>query len=135
MARFSTGLTTAFNVNSINAETTGWQINGGLEQKWFAVGKSTLYAEYGDVEAQADWRQSFAPLTVSVDGTVGYTYWGLGVVQAVDAAAMDVYATIRFYEFDASLSGSATNGVNTLSGNIDAGQDATVGQVGARIRF
>jgi predicted porin len=129
------GLTSTFNVSSISAETTGWQINGGLERKWFEIGKSTLYAEYGDVEAEAEWAQTFAPVSVSVNGSVGYTYWGLGVVQSIDAAAMDVFATVRFYEFDASLSGSATNGVDTLSGNINAGQDATVGQIGARIKF
>lgn len=129
------GLTTAFAVNSIDAETTGWQINGGLEQKWFSVGKTTLYAEYGDVEAEAQWSQTFAPVSVSVDGAVGYTYWGLGAVQSIEPAAMDLFATVRFYEFDASLSGSLTDGVDTLSGNINAGQDVTIGQVGARIKF
>jgi predicted porin len=129
------GLTNALKLNAIDGETTGWQINGGVEQKWFSTGKTTFYAEYGDVEAEASWSQAFGPLSVKANATTGYTYWGLGAVQSIDAAAMDIYATLRFYEFENDLSASATDGVDTLSGNLGLDQDATVGQIGARIRF
>lgn len=129
------GLTSLFNVNGIDAKTTGWQINGGIEQRWFAVGKTTLFGEYGDVSADADWNDTFRNYTVSANGSLGYTYWGFGAVQSVNDAALDLYANVRFYQFDAGLGASVTDGVDTLSGDIGASQDATVGMVGARIRF
>jgi len=86
-------------------EEVFWHLNAGIEQKWFALGKTTVFgmvSEYDDaVEASA---QS----------------WGLGVVQKIDAAAMDLFISYRSYELD--------NGAG-----VESDFDAVVG--GGRIKF
>lgn len=60
-----------------------WQLQGGIETKLFAVGKSTFYGEFGEIDID------------SMDDNADL--WGLGFVQAVDAAAMDLYIGYRAY--------------------------------------
>lgn len=82
----------------------GWQLTGGLEQKWFSVGKTTAFAEWGKI--------TFDP---SGGGSESFDYGGLGLVQAIDAAAMDLYVSGR---------------------RIDLGdENATVVTAGARVKF
>lgn len=83
----------------------GWSFQGGMEQKWFAVGKTTVYGEW-------------AKMTADFGPSIDLPYWGLGVVQSVDAAAMDLYIGWRQYDLgDAGID------------NLD-----TV-MAGARVRF
>lgn len=63
----------------------GWSFQGGLEQRWFSIGKTTAYGE---------WAKMTADFGTSID----LPYWGLGVVQAVDSAAMDLYLGWRQYD-------------------------------------
>jgi predicted porin len=69
-----------------------WQVRGGIERNWFGIGNTTLFAEYGDHKLK----------TFSVDST----FYGVGMVQAIDAAAADVFIAYRAYDiggvFDAS---------------------------------
>jgi predicted porin len=78
-----------------------WQLQGGIETKLFAVGKSTFYAEYSELDTDLLADKS--------------ELWGLGFVQAVDAAAMDLYIGYRSYSI------------------VD--EDVGVLQAGARIKF
>jgi len=83
-----------------------WQLHGGVEERWTDLGKTTIYAEYGDVKFDG------------ADDSL--KIYGLGVVQAVDAAALDVYLAWRRYEADGLIE--------------DASHlDTVIG--GARIRF
>lgn len=89
-------------------DTEGLSIQAGLEQKFTALGKTTLFGEYGQV---------------TIDGPGGFNvidldYYGGGIVQNIDAAAMSVYLSIRQYSEDDILT-----------------DDATVGIVGAKIGF
>jgi hypothetical protein len=63
-------------------------VHGGIEQKFIALGKTTLYGEYGEQENG---------LVNALAGTSGSTmsFWGLGVVQNIEAAAMDMYLFYR----------------------------------------
>lgn len=82
-----------------------WQVQGGIEQKFFSAGDTTIYAEYADMN-----------LSNGIDASP--KIWGFGIVQQIDAAAMDIYAGYRNYKLDF------------------AGDDtADVFQVGARIKF
>jgi predicted porin len=65
-----------------------WYVHGGIEQKFIALGKTTLYGEYGEQENG---------LVNALAGTSGSTmsFWGLGVVQNIEAAAMDMYLFYR----------------------------------------
>lgn len=57
---------------------------GGIEQKFVSIGKTTLYGEY---------------MQVRIDGMSDEpNMYGLGVVQAVDAAALDLYLAWRRYD-------------------------------------
>lgn len=78
-----------------------WQVQGGIETKLFAVGKSTFYAEYGELDVDLVDEQP--------------ELWGLGFVQAIEPAAMDLYVGYRSYSI--------------------ADEDVDVIQGGARIKF
>jgi predicted porin len=62
-----------------DADATAWHLTGGVERKLSEIGATTLFAEYGKLDV----------LGVSGDG------FGLGIVQAVDAASMDLFAAYR----------------------------------------
>lgn len=85
-------------------EMNGWQGQGGLEERWSSLGKTTLFAEFGELEIEG----------VSSN----FRLYGLGVVQAIDGSAMDIYASWRQYD-------------------LDAGADSALNlyMLGARIRF
>lgn len=86
---------------------TFWFVSGGLERKWFTVGKTTLFGMGGKEKARDDDSASF---------------WGLGAVQAIDAAAMDLYISYRSYDLSGDL----------VDPNLDE-FDTVV--AGARIKF
>lgn len=86
-------------------EEAFWFLSGGLERKFFALGKTTLFGMGGEYEAQND---------------ASATYWGLGAVQKIDAAAMDLYISYRSYDLD--------NG-----GPVESDFDTVV--AGGRIKF
>lgn len=88
---------------------TGWHLQGGVEQKFFSLGKTTVYGEYGQFnldDLDDDPSTDLAP-----------TIWGFGVVQNIEGASFDLYGTVRM------IDGDTTD------------LDATIGMAGARIRF
>ena len=88
-----------------------WMIQGGITKNWFGMGNTSLYGELGNAE---DYARSTAVLNTSdVD------FFGLGAVQQIDAAAMEVFLGWRRFEVD-------RNGVS---------QDLDLVHGGARIRF
>jgi hypothetical protein len=102
-------------------DTTLWYVQGGISKNWFGLGNTVLYGEYGRVE------DGLATLTSS-EATV----WGLGVVQHIDAAAMELYLSYRRY------SGEATDVIEVDEQSVTRHRDANDFDVvvgGARIRF
>ena len=95
--------------NGVNG--TFWFAQGGIERKWLPYGATTVYVEYGSYE------------DVAVAGTTA-DMWGLGVVQHIDAASMDVYAQARFWDTED----------NSLAGVTDGGDLSTI-LIGAHITF
>jgi predicted porin len=85
-----------------------WFVQGGLERKWLPYGTTTIYAEYGNYEDV-------------VDAGTKADMWGLGVVQHIDAAAMDIYAQARFW--------------STEEDALNSDGDLTAIMVGSRIQF
>jgi hypothetical protein len=67
---------------------TGWQGQGGVEQRWNPLGKTTIYAEYGQLDLG------------NLAGDASPTFMGLGVVQNIENVAMDLYLSGRRYELD-----------------------------------
>ncbi len=116
---------------------TFWQVRGGIERNWFGLGKTTLFGEVmnfegapisngGFVAADAGLSTAFAGQTLTGSDI---SVWGLGVVQSVDAAAMDLYLTFRNHELDLK---SSANGVDA---NKIAVRDYQAVTFGGIIRF
>ena len=106
---FVTGSAGTRDADDFADEEHFWFVSGGIEQKWNSLGKTTLFGMGGE---QEDSRDRTA------------TFWGLGVVQKIDAAAMDLFVSYRHYELDGGTVG--------LFGPEDQ-FDTVVG--GARIKF
>ena len=82
-----------------------WYLQGGVERRWFASGATTIYGEYGDYDDFALGARRAANTTDSVAAgafirSSEATRWGFGVVQSYDAAALDLYANVQFWDFD-----------------------------------
>jgi hypothetical protein len=101
-----------------------------------------LYGEYARVE---DGVQSTTNTVAGgsrnangVDASSEATVWGLGLVQHIDAAAMEVFLSYRHYDGSVSRFSYTTGSVEkddlkTFTGGGDSEMDVVMG--GARIRF
>jgi hypothetical protein len=93
-----------------DAESTFWSLEGGIEQKFIPLGKTTLFGQYYDYEGGSNAQRQFNGLNVANQDLQMY---GGGVVQGIDAAAMQLYLYYRHYEADLSLVNNAGVGVAT----------------------
>jgi hypothetical protein len=118
-----------------------WWVDGGIQKNWTGWGATTFYGEYGHLDSGTEGllassaypalgpsaTGAFAPGSIVTDSEV--TWWGLGTVQKIDAAAMDVYLAYRHYDADATISGGPAN---QIPGGLE---DFWAIQGGARIQF
>ena len=128
-------------------DTKFWYLAAGLSKNYFGPGNSVFYGEYGKIEdgatglllsATSGFTQTnpAAACPAATPGNCFVTaseasYWGVGVVQFIDAAAMELYLSYRNYSVDelmVTINGGAT------SSNA-AGGDFQMIMSGARIRF
>jgi hypothetical protein len=110
-----------------NDEDEHWYFQAGVERNFFGIGKSAIYGEVFKGETGAglnsgDIRQVSAadPLavgTVSAFAPAGtfaaiaeseVDVWGVGFVQSIDAAAMDLYLGFRNYSGEVTTVGANT---------------------------
>jgi hypothetical protein len=118
-------------------DTTLWYVNAGISKNWTGLGNTVLYGEYANVEdGVQSTTNSAAGGSKNVGGTGAFgseaTVWGLGVVQHVDAAAMEVFLAYRHY--DGSTDAFVTGGEIPIA-VPSASSDFDVVMGGARIRF
>ena len=129
-------------------DTTLWWVDAGIQQNWTGWGATTFYGEYGQVSDGITGLVAAAPgtsggLILSGLGPVGargvvadseMTWWGVGAVQKIDAAAMDVYLAYRQYTADVRMGPSANvdGGAVQIPGGLE---DIWYIQAGARIQF
>ncbi|MBA2127792.1 porin [Hyphomicrobium methylovorum] len=103
-----------------------WFIQAGIQQKWTPLGKTTVFGDYRNDNAGSNLDKSF-----TVDGASGYVhnsdlkFIGAGVIQTIDAAAMDLYVIYRHAEGDVTNSANATVELD----------DFDMVMTGARIQF
>jgi hypothetical protein len=117
---------------AIDLDGDGWAVTAGIEQKFFSLGRTTFFGEYGTADAAVTMDLSgFCGVSCGLYADGEVTYYGGGIVQNIEAAATDLYATVRFYEVDAGVGGHF--GPN--SGGVNVGTDGTVFVGGARIKF
>ncbi|MBU2531566.1 MAG: porin [Alphaproteobacteria bacterium] len=92
-----------------------WAIYVGIERKWSPLGKTNIWGSYGESDSEI---RSQGDLDV----------FSIGVVQNIDAAAMELYITYRNIDATGTQIGGARDG-EFVSGDVD------LLQLGARIRF
>jgi hypothetical protein len=97
-----------------------WYITGGIEKKFLSYGATTLYAEYGDYEGSFQISKG----SLGTTGEAEASKFGIGVVQAFDSAALELYVHYEHWEADV---GDADGGIET--------EDMDVVLTGARIKF
>ena len=88
-----------------------WMIQGGITKNWFGLGNTSFYGEYGNAEDYAK--------ATGIANTSNVDFYGVGVVQQIDAAAMEMFLGWRRFETE-------RNG---------AALDLDLVHGGARIRF
>ena len=100
-------------------------VSGGIEQKFFPVGKSTFYGEYfegkyGATVTSAGAATAFNPVNLGVAAAAGniassnISFYGVGFNQSIDAAAMDIYVAYRNYDFDVKSTTGAKASLNDI---------------------
>lgn len=124
----------------------------GIEKKWHELGKTTLFAQYyhndggsqdrtvievlpdfawNDVTATAAGSPGNGPSNGDLQSSELQSY-GLGIIQGIDNAAMNVYLVYRHYEGDLLTTGVAGNGFTGTKFELD---DLDVAMSGAIIKF
>jgi predicted porin len=107
-------------------DTTLWYVQAGISKNWTGLGRTVFYGEYARVENGAE---NFSNAGFAVTGIPAIEttaeVWGLGVVQHIDAAAMELFLSYRRYSAGFDDIPSAILSINDM--------DMVVG--GARIRF
>ncbi len=110
--------TTLFSVRGADDEQTFWSTQAGIEKKWTALGKTTVYGEYYHYEGGGNTRTLSSTFAGTANAaavvSTGVESYGLGVAQGIDAAAMTLYLSYRHVEGDISV-------VNTAGGVAAAG--------------
>ena len=85
-------------------DLTFWYLAGGVRRNFTGFGDTVLFGEYSEHNgalAQAGFiagNAALHPFSVDSEATV----WGLGAVQYVDAAAMEVFVTYKNYSLETS---------------------------------
>lgn len=121
-------LTAANAVSAGEVDDFDWfYVRGGLKRKWFAIGSTSIYGEYSEGYDGLNGRAE-AGFAEVADSEV--EVFGFGIVQNIDAAALELYAGYRHFEAD--ISGIAAAGGPVTNGSFE---DLDVAWTGARIRF
>jgi predicted porin len=95
------------NDNPARDNTTLWYVQGGIAKNWTGLGNTVVYGEYTQIDN-------------AFDNISDSTVFGVGIVQHIDAAAMELFLAYRQYSAD--------------WGNVSA-NDFDIVMGGARIRF
>ena len=109
-------------------------IKAGIRQKWTTLGHTVLYGEYGE-------NNDKTTVALHAGGVTGsnITQWGVGLVQDIDAAAMQTWLIYRNFSAEQSCKVGATNadcvaGVAGKAGKVGF-QDIDIFKVGGLITF
>ncbi len=126
------------NVNA-DDEHTFYGVTAGIQQRFNLLGKTTIFGEYFDHDGGANDRT--IDIGDAVNTAAGFAnasnilasdvkVYGFGIVQKIDAAAMELYTVYRHIEGDATLLEQGTG--NTANVSFE---DLDVVMSGARIKF
>lgn len=105
-----------------NLNQANWHSHFGIKKNWTGLGHTTLYGEY----IKHNSASTLDETTWGLNGGNSATAYGAGIVQALDAAAMDVFAAYRHAD-----GGNASD----TSGNLTPVPTSNSVLAGARIHF
>jgi hypothetical protein len=130
-------------------DASRWDIQAGIAKNWFGLGNTVLYGEYGQYKnfkfaadtwacgtsAAAAEAGEFRNGGTCVDPTAPdqlkgdkLNMWGIGLVQNIDAAAMELYLSWRHFDpKDPGTTATSTQGIGL--------KDLDVVLTGARVKF
>jgi hypothetical protein len=100
----ATGTTTAVATGGQNRDTAKqWMVQAGMTKNWFGIGNTSVYGEFGETRNGFNTFGQTGGLINGVNnGGLGYVgdvtkvrMWGIGYVQNIDAAAMELYSGYR----------------------------------------
>lgn len=97
-----------------------WHVAGGLSRNYFGIGATSVYGEYQ--QAKDFLSMQFAPALTGFDDS-RVTMWGAGVVQAIDAAGMELFLAYKNYSLDIT---QVTGGVREKA-DVDNFQAVIIG--------
>lgn len=107
-----------------------WHLTAGWSKNAFGIGNTVLYGEYMKADDFIGYQLTGPIVNGSIESNA--TMWGFGVVQHIDAAAMEVFLSYKRFEADARLAGTA----GPLSLAVDAQMhDFSAVILGTRINF
>lgn len=97
------------------AETNAYYVKGGARLKLVALGATVPYGEYlrGDDGAFVRFDDG-KDVTMKIINGSETTYWGFGVVQEIDAAAMSMWLRYRQHEIELPGTGIRTDDIKTV---------------------
>ena len=139
--RASASGTAGFSAGNYNGpDATYWHLAAGVSKNFFGIGNTVGFLEYGEHRgflAQSQFLNVVGSATSGptyrTDAGSNVTNWGLGVVQYVDAAAMEVFATYKNYSFDGNgFLNAGNSSLNKVNGGVN---DLQMFMVGTRINF
>jgi predicted porin len=107
-------------VNELNDgqqfDETYWAVRAGIARNWFGIGNTIPYAEYNF------WDNELASANDVARAGNEATVWGFGIVQNIDAAAMELYLSYKNLSVDEAQVGNVNDAAHVVL-------------AGARIRF
>jgi len=83
-------------VDNRGASSDYYYLSGGLNRNFFGIGNTVIFGEYGNSDDALRIARSDA-MGSNMD------FWGLGVNQYIDAAAMQVFVTYKNWSGDATI--------------------------------
>jgi hypothetical protein len=118
-----------------------WYVQAGIAKNWTGLGNTVLYGEYAVVEDGATGL--LAAQFGAIDNFVYVsdsraTMWGIGIVQHIDAAAMEVFLSYRRYSADVTGCDTFQAGPHPPCGPLNGVapiSDIDIVMGGARVRF
>jgi len=140
LRKLAFGNGTAIDSALIKSTDSNWSIRGGIERNWFGIGNTTLFGEFnnfrgtplsngGALTVDAGLNAALAGETI-ISSNVDV--WGLGIVQSIDAAAMDLYIAYRNFSTDLRSTTTAGGGGANV---VDGIKDFQLLSIGGVIRF
>jgi len=115
-----------------------WRVEGGVRHNFTGLGDTTIYAEYAEADDGLDSGTGGGIFCNTPCGGLNFLeettnssveMFGLGIVQRINPAAMELFISYRNYE-------ATVNGINSVGGAINLNlEDLQLVHAGGRIKF